>query len=493
MRFKLESGLILIFGASGDLVQRKLVPAIFGLYLKNNINKYIVLGVARSDFTNEYFRAKITDNLLEHHPNLEGKINNFSKLFFYHRMDPTNEKDYVILYNKLQKIKNSYELGGNILFYLSTPPHLLYYIPLYLANLGLNNQKDGYKRLVIEKPFGIDEKSANELNLLLLRHYEEKQIFRIDHYLGKDMIQNILFFRFANSVFEPLWNNKYIDNIQIYSNESIGLGSRSGYYDGSGAIKDMIQNHLLQVLGVIAMDDPELSINSSIRNELLKVFNSIHRFQGTQFSDSIVVGQYKSGVVEGKKLVAYRDEKGVHPESYTETYAAIRFFINNMRWKNVPFYVRTGKRLRNKVSEIVVNFKQILPSKFLTQIPEKRVQNQLIINLYPSESIKIKFFIKESDTNLQVRKVDMSYDHALSDCKNKFKEYERLILNALQGDTTLFVRNDSVESCWNIIDPITDFIKKNRINILNFYSSGSDGPEKANHLLKKMGHKWYNL
>ncbi|WP_116964035.1 glucose-6-phosphate dehydrogenase [Fastidiosibacter lacustris] len=494
MQHKLANGIIVIFGASGDLTARKLIPAIFHLYQHKSLTKNnIVLGVSRSAFNDEQFRQKMCEALLTEYPDDQKSINKFLNQIYYQSIDVYTDEGYTLLNKRLKALLKSHKLDNNLLFYLSTPPSLYYQIPSHLAKLGLNDETDGYKRIIIEKPFGIDEKSACALNAHLLQHYKESQLFRIDHYLGKETVQNLLVFRFANSIFEPLWNAAHIDNVQIYANESIGLGSRAGYYDQNGAIRDMIQNHLLQLLGIVAMEAPAKMDAYSIRNETLKVFQSIRRFRTAEdIKQNVVIAQYQEGCVQGVIKGSYRDEQAVAKDSTTETYAAIRFFIDNWRWHNVPFYVRTGKRLNQRVSEVVINFKPT-PHPFFSQVQKiTKFKNQLVIRIQPDEGIKLSFAAKEPGSGFKTHEVDMGFYYSDFAQKALPTAYERLILDALQGDNTLFARNDAVEACWNIIDPIIQYIHKHGKSILNFYPSGSFGPVESDKMLAELDHIWRN-
>ena len=494
MQKKLADGVIVIFGASGDLTARKLVPAIFSLYQQKDLTKNnIILGVSRSVFDDECFRQKMHQALLLEHPEEGQSIDKFLKQVFYQQIDVYKDTGYVCLQKRLKALLQTHNLENNLLFYLSTPPSLYYEIPVHLAKLGLNDESDGYKRIVIEKPFGTDEKSACALNDHLLQYYQESQLFRIDHYLGKETVQNLLVFRFANAIFEPLWNASHIDNVQIYAIEAIGLGSRAGYYDQNGAIRDMIQNHLLQLLGIVAMEPPAKMDAYSIRNETLKVFQSIRLFKTPEdIRQNVVISQYQEGCVQGTMKGAYRDEKGVAADSTTETYAAIRFFIDNWRWHNVPFYVRTGKRLNQRVSEVVINFKPT-PHPFFSHVQkETKFKNQLVIRLQPDEGIKLSFAAKEPGSGFKTHEVDMGFYYSDFAQKAMPTAYERLILDALQGDNTLFARNDAVEACWHIIDPVVQYIHKHGKSMLNFYPSGSFGPIESDKMLAELGHVWRN-
>jgi len=494
MQKKLAKGIIVIFGASGDLTARKLMPAIFSLYQQKDLSKNnLILGVSRTAFSDESFRQKMQETLSEEYPKDKKAIEKFLKQVFYQEIDVYTDDGYRSLHKRLQLLCKAHELEHNFLFYLSTPPSLYYEIPAHLANLGLNDESDGYKRIIIEKPFGTDEESACALNSHLLQNYRESQLFRIDHYLGKETVQNLLVFRFANAIFEPLWNAAHIDNVQIYTNEEIGLGSRAGYYDQNGAIRDMIQNHLLQLLGIVAMEPPAKMDAYSIRNETLKVFQSIRRFKSAEdIRQNVVVGQYQEGCVKGVIKGAYKDEQGVAKNSTTETYAAIRFFIDNWRWHDVPFYVRTGKRLNQRVSEVVINFKPT-PHPFFSQVQRiSKFKNQLVIRIQPDEGIKLSFAAKEPGSGFKTHEVDMGFYYSDFAQKEMTTAYERLILDALQGDNTLFARNDAVEACWNIIDPIVHYLHKNGKTMLSFYPSGSFGPLESDKMLAELGHAWRN-
>lgn len=497
MQRKLASGIIVIFGASGDLTKRKLIPAIFSLYSQNIITiKNLVLGVARSEFSDDGFRETIINTLSNQYPYQDKKIKKFSRQLFYQPInDYTNSP---VCYQQVQKrIKNlqqSYNIENNLLFYLSIPPELYYVIPLQLANMGMNLETNGYKRIVLEKPFGTDELSAQRLSLHLLDYYQESQLFRIDHYLGKEAVQNLFAFRFANVIFDSLWNAAHIENIQIYANESIGVGQRAGFYEKSGAIRDMIQSHLLQLLAIIAMETPAKMNGQAISNEILRLLKSIRHFTTKKsIENNVIIGQYKQGFIQNKIKLGYRDELGIDKNSLTETYAAIIFFVDNKRWCNVPFYLRTGKRLKHRVSEVVINFKPI-PNPFSSTI-QKIVQlnNQLIIRIQPDEGIKMNFAAKKPGSGFKLHEVNMGFHYS-----DFFQEhsiinaYDRLILDALEGNNILFSRHDVVEVCWHIIDPILHYLQKHRTRLLHFYPSGSYGPIAADKMLEKQDHKWRN-
>ncbi|MCF6808332.1 glucose-6-phosphate dehydrogenase [Thiotrichales bacterium 19S9-12] len=491
---KSENGhIITIFGASGDLTIHKLLPAIFSLYQQGLLAKsQCILGISRTKYDDQSYREFIYKELIKKYTKQEKSLKSFIKKIHYQSLDTGSSDAYSVLNDRLSVLMKSYKMKEkNILFYLATPPSLYALIPKTLAKLGLNDQKDGFKRVIIEKPFGIDEKSAAKLNAQLLKYYDESQLYRIDHYLGKETVQNLLVFRFANSIFEPLWRSEYIDNIQIYAAEKEGIGDRGGYYDKSGAMRDMVQNHLLQLLGLVAMEPPATMDGVGIRNETLKVFQSIRAYKRTKdIRNNVVVGQYAEGTQDGKKRCAYLDEDGVSKDSKTETFAAIRFFIDNWRWNNVPFYVMTGKAMTRRVSEVVINFKPTSHPYFSKYQQEDSYKNRLIIRIQPNEGIKLTFVAKEPGTGFHTHEVDMNFLYKDFSSKEIPPAYERLILDCLNGDNTLFSRNDAVEACWRIMDPIIKYYHDNLKAKVCSYKRGQWGPIEAEKMLAELGHGW---
>jgi glucose-6-phosphate 1-dehydrogenase len=490
MKYRIKNHIIVIFGASGDLAKHKLLPAIYSIYKGNKfLDKQLILGAGRSSISDEMFRENTLNQLLKNLPDEKDSIIKFCDNLFFQTLDTSKETEYLKIKARIQDLQEEYNIDDNILFYLSTPPKLYYVIPEFLAKVGLNDRKDGFKRIIIEKPFGEDEQTARSLNKHLLKYYREKQLFRIDHYLGKETVQNLLVFRFANAMFEPLWNANYIENIQIYANESVGISDRGGYYDGVGAIKDMVQNHMLQLLCISAMEPPISMDSQAIRNESLNVLKSIRAFVDDEdIAKNIVVAQYL-GDANNK---CYKEELNISKESTTETYAAIRLYIDNWRWKNMPFYIRTGKRLSSRVSEVVVNFKGT-PHSFFSKSPLKDISNnQLIIRIQPDEGIKLKFLGKTPGTGFATSEVEMNFSYKDMGLSNIPPAYERLILDALLGDNTLFARNDAVEAAWSIIDPISDLLSRRGQEFLKYYETGSYGPKEADELLSEQGHLWRN-
>ena len=475
---QLKDCIIVIFGASGDLTQRKLIPSLYNLFFQGLLpQNFSILGISRTNLNDAEFQEKMKSELREED---QEKVSTFLSNLKYLSINTKEASEYVRVKDKINEI----DISKNCIFYLSTPPAMYSIIPKYLAEQGLHDESNGWKRIIIEKPFGTDLTSAQELNQELLRDYKESQIYRIDHYLGKETVQNILVFRFSNMIFEPLWDSNHIDNIQITGAESIGIEKRGGYYDKSGAIKDMIQNHLLQVLGIVAMEPPVNIDAVSIRNETIKVFQSIRRFTPETISDHVVLGQYLESTVSGTKMNSYRDEEGVDPNSRTETFASVKFYIDNWRWKDVPFYVRTGKRLPTRVSEIVINFKKT-PHPFF----KENKANQLIIRIQPNEGILLKFRMKKPGGGFEAKSVNMDFHY--SDLSEKYipTAYERLLMDSILGDSTLYARNDAVEECWKIIDPIIKWRDEEDAKIFG-YPSATWGPHVSDDLLNNENHKW---
>ncbi|MEZ5040408.1 MAG: glucose-6-phosphate dehydrogenase [Saprospiraceae bacterium] len=490
----MEPLIIVIFGASGDLTERKLIPAIFQLYRNKSLPEHFaVLGVSRSALSNEDFRKKMIES--EHFktngsdPNF---ISQFAQKLFYEAIDTSDASAYGAVKARLDKLDAEHQTLGNYIFYLSTPPKLYETIPGYLATHGLNDQTKGYKRLIIEKPFGYDAQSAFALNKKLLQHFEEDQIYRIDHYLGKETVQNLLVTRFSNGFFEPLWNRNYIQHVEITNAENIGVENRGGYYDQSGALRDMFQNHLLQIVAHIAMEPPTTADAKAIRNEKLKLFQSIRPILGKDIPTYSIRGQYIASKIKGVPIFGYRDEQGVPEDSKTETFSAIKFYIDNWRWADVPFYVRTGKRLPTKVTEVVITFKSPPHALFYNETGLKSKNNKLIIRIQPHEGLLLNFGMKVPGEGFRVKDVDMDFHYAdLTDAYVP-EAYERLLLDSIKGDPTLYARGDSVEAAWNFVDPILSAWKNDPTIKLFGYPAGTWGPKEADSLIAESAINWRN-
>jgi glucose-6-phosphate 1-dehydrogenase len=485
--------ILVIFGASGDLASRKLIPALFSLKSQNLLpEKYAIIGVGRTKLTTDEFRRKMSEAIVAFSEE-KGPDNNliaaFTRDLNYHSMDNTSPEGYTELKKILLETDKKFPAGGNYVFYMATPPSMYEPIALNLAKVGLTDQSDGFRRIIIEKPFGYDLQSGKKLNKTLHELITEDQIFRIDHYLGKETVQNLLVTRFANGMFEPLWNRNYIDRIEITSAESIGVEERGGYYDSAGALRDMVQNHLLQMVGLTAMEPPSSLDADAIRNEVLKVFQSLQPIKEEDVPMQVIRGQYTGSLIRGECVTGYRHEKGVAVTSRTETYVAIKFYINNWRWGGVPFYIRTGKRLPTRVTEIVIHFKQT-PHHLFQREAWKQASNQLIIRIQPDEGILLKFDMKEPGAGFNVKNVNMDFHYKDLANIRVPSAYERLLHDVMVGDSTLFSRDDEVETAWKFLEPIQK-VWANDPSIKVFgYPAGTWGPEHANDLIEGEGLAW---
>jgi glucose-6-phosphate 1-dehydrogenase len=484
--------LIVIFGASGDLTRRKLVPALFNLMKQNLLpEKFAVLGVGRTEMNDAGFRDEMKSAIATFSEILTTKekdiLTSFLSILFYCSIDTFNPDAYVSLNNKIVDLNSGLKLDDNIIFYLATPPNLYDKIPAFLGKQGLNRKNH---KIIIEKPFGTDLESAKKLNHDLLNYFPEDQIYRIDHYLGKETVQNILVTRFSNHIFEPLWNRNFIHHVEITSAESIGVEKRGGYYDNSGALRDMVQNHLLQLVGLVAMEPPILADSINIRNETLKVFKSIRPLTREKIRTDVIRGQYLSSTINKEKVLSYRDEEGVPKDSKTETYAAMKFFIDNWRWSGVPFYVRTGKRLPTRVSEVVIHFKTTPHHLFCNDLGRPNDSNQLVIRIQPDEGLLMKFGMKVPGAGFTVQNVNMDFHYSSLTDKKIPEAYERLLLDCMLNDSTLYARGDAAETTWEFINPILNAWKEEPGIPLYGYPSGTWGPDVADSLIEEPWLKW---
>ncbi|GLS90712.1 glucose-6-phosphate 1-dehydrogenase [Psychromonas marina] len=481
----IDNSCIVIFGASGDLTQRMLMPALYKLFTQQKLpTAFVILGVSRSTYSDQAFRDKLINNIPASAVINKQLLADFCQRIFYQSIDTANVNDYAILKDRISKLNDTFKLENNALFYMATPPSLYSVIAQHLAAHHLNNEQKGWKRLVVEKPFGYDLDSAITLDKALYQHFQEQQIYRIDHYLGKETVQNMLVLRFANSIFEPLWNGKYIDYIEVTGAEALGVEKRGGYYDGSGAMRDMLQNHLLQVIAMVAMEPPSVINADSMRDEVVKVLQCLKPLSEHDLKHNLVLGQYTESKVRGEDLSAYRAEAGVPDDSRTETYVGLKMFINNWRWNGVPFYIRTGKRMPTRVTEVVIHFKKTPHPVFSAHAPE----NKLIIRIQPDEGIVLGFGLKQPGSGFESQEVAMDFHYSDLKKTELLTAYERLLLDLIKGDATLFSRSDAVRACWNFVQPILDY--KKRSFSLYGYASGTWGPVEAEHLLIKDGHKW---
>ncbi|MCK9110250.1 glucose-6-phosphate dehydrogenase [Haemophilus influenzae] len=480
-----DNNCIVIFGASGDLTHRKLIPALYNLYKIGRLSEnFSVLGVARSDLNDETFRKKMREALIHNEETTPETLDAFCSHLYYQAVNTSDAQDYGKLVPRLDELHDKYQTCGNTLYYMSTPPSLYGVIPECLAAHGLNTEEYGWKRIIVEKPFGYDEKTAQALDIQIHRFFEEHQIYRIDHYLGKETVQNLLVLRFSNGWFEPLWNRNFIDYVEITGAESIGVEERGGYYDGSGAMRDMFQNHLLQVLAMVAMEPPAIINANSMRDEVAKVMHSLRPLTSEDMENNLVLGQYTAAEINGKMEKGYLEEKGVPADSRTETYIALRCEIENWRWAGVPFYVRTGKRLPARVTEIVIHFKTTPHPVFSQNAPE----NKLIIRIQPDEAISMRFGLKKPGAGFEAKEVSMDFRYADLAGAQVLTAYERLLLDAMKGDATLFARTDAVHAAWKFVQPILDYkVNGGRIHE---YEAGTWGPVAADKLIAKQGKVW---
>ena len=480
-----DNNCIVIFGASGDLTHRKLIPALYNLYKIGRLSEnFSVLGVARSDLNDETFREKMREALIHNEETTPETLDAFCSHLYYQAVNTSDAQDYGKLVPRLYELHDKYQTCGNTLYYMSTPPSLYGVIPECLAAHGLNTEEYGWKRIIVEKPFGYDEKTAQALDVQIHRFFEEHQIYRIDHYLGKETVQNLLVLRFSNGWFEPLWNRNFIDYVEITGAESIGVEERGGYYDGSGAMRDMFQNHLLQVLAMVAMEPPAIINANSMRDEVAKVMHSLRPLTAEDMEHNLVLGQYTAAEINGKMENGYLEEKGVRADSRTETYIALRCEIENWRWAGVPFYVRTGKRLPARVTEIVIHFKTTPHPVFSQNAPE----NKLIIRIQPDEAISMRFGLKKPGAGFEAKEVSMDFRYADLAGAQVLTAYERLLLDAMKGDATLFARTDAVHAAWKFVQPILDY--KANGGRIHEYEAGTWGPVAADKLIAKQGKVW---
>ncbi len=480
-----KSTAIVIFGASGDLTRRKLIPALFSLFLKQKIpSPFQIVGFSRSILSDENFRdsvkvsfADITSCTLSTE-RFTDQWNSFKRRVFYRQGNYAEEKDYSALEKELSALEDG---EANRLYYLAIPPTFIEHVVRNLGHAGMLRTNGSWKRVVVEKPFGQNLESAQQLNRSLHQHLAENQIYRIDHYLGKETVQNVLVFRFGNTVFEPIWNRNYIDHIQITMSETVDVGHRAGYYDSAGVLRDIFQNHMLQLLALVAMEPPASFNADAIRNEKVKLFSAIRPISPDRVITETVRGQYQG----------YRNTKGVDPNSHTETYAALRLFIDNWRWKGVPFYLRSGKALKEKRSEIVIQFRE--PPHVMFPIPAdaKITSNLLTLCIQPNEGIRLQFEAKVPDTTANMRSVNMEFHYADSFGACSIPDaYERLLLDAFQGDASLFTRSDGIEYSWQFIDSILEGWHRSGSPEIATYSRGSWGPKEADTFIQKDGKKW---
>ncbi len=471
---------IVIFGATGDLAKRKLVPALFTLAVKNRLDDNVrIVGASRSAMSDDQFRESMWDALQEFR-DLKSRRQDwdrFARRLHYITADIANPMDFVNMKERLEELEGDTR-PANRLFYLSIAPSLYWPATLNLGATDLALEDTGWRRVVIEKPFGWDLESAQALNREVHQVFQEEQVYRIDHYLGKESVQNLLVLRFANAIFEPVWNRNYVDNIQITVAESVDVADRAAYYNESGVVRDMVQNHLLQLLAMVAMEPPSAADAESLRSKKVDVLKAIRRWETDDVSKHAIRGQYKG----------YLDEKGVPPGSLTGTYVAMRLYVDNWRWRDVPFYLRTGKAMASKTSEIIVQFQSPPHLMFNDHMPEDLSPNLLSVCLQPNEGTHLRFQSKVPDQGMAMRPVDMEFRYETAFRDQSIPEaYELLLEDALQGDASLFIRSDHIEEAWRIVEPLLNW---HEIRAPYQYDRGSWGPQAADWLLAQDGRSW---
>ncbi len=491
-----EACTVVIFGATGDLTHRKLIPALYNIAADGELPPELaVVGFARRAKTDDEFREELEEAARKH--SRQGVRDELWKSFgssvFYHQSEFADEDGYKRLAERLKQIDDERGIGGNRLFYLAVAPDQFEPILRHLKAAGLNKGNgSGWARVIVEKPFGTDLASARELNQIVENAFAERDTYRIDHFLGKETAQNILVLRFANAIFEPLWNARYIDHVQITAAETLGVEGRAGYYEGAGALRDMVQNHLLQLLCLVGMEPPTDLGADSVRDEKVKVVRSLCRFSDDDVAANVIRGQYADGAISGKAVPAYRAEEKVDRRSKTETYVALRLSVENWRWAGVPIYMRVGKRLPKSGTEISVHFKSA-PGVLFNKEERVHDDNVLVIRIQPDEGISLRMDAKVPGTSFRIEPVKMDFHYGTSFGKPSPEAYERLLLDAMSGDATLFARRDEVEQAWEFIDRIEHAWHETDAPQLFQYAAGSWGPEAADDLLARDGRAWRRL
>ncbi len=485
---------IVIFGANGDLTKRKLLPALYRLAYERRLPPaFAILGNSRTEMSDDDFRDKMREavqHFLENSPFDEDLWTDFAQKLYYEPGDINDPAMFKRIGERLSEIEATHQIEGNVLFYLSTQPSFYAPVVEHLGNAGLQHGS-GWRRVVIEKPFGHDLESSRELDRRIHAVLPESEVYRIDHYLGKETVQNILAFRFGNGIFEPVWNRRYINNIQITAAESIGVEGRGAYYQEAGTLRDMIQNHLLQVMSTIAMEPPAHFASNSVRDERSKLLRSIRIFKPDEVADNAVPGQYGPAQIGGTDVPGFRQEPGVDPQSQTDTYAAVTFHVDNWRWAGVPFYIRSGKRMPKRITDIAIRFNAAPLALFPSdgESAASHAPNLLIVRIQPEEGISLRFLSKHPGKGMRLRPVSMDFNYGSSFGTRSPTAYETLLVDAMSGDATLYTRQDMVEASWQAVQPVLNDWQNRKFDFPN-YEAGTWGPAASDEMLARNGHSW---
>ncbi len=486
---RLEPCSVVIFGATGDLTAIKLMPALYNLFLRGGLpSPCCLVGCARTPLSRQEFQERMADAVQKAGMDVS-RWQDFAPALEYLPLDYASPSDYNSLARFLQDLEKKQQTGGNRLFYLAVPPSLYAVVSQGLGRSGLSAEGErGWVRLVVEKPFGRDLTTAQELNRVIQAHFQERQIFRIDHYMAKETVQNIIMFRFANAIFEPLWNRNFIDSVGILAAETVGVGNRGGFYEEAGVLRDMFQNHMMHLLATTAMEPPSLFEAERVRDEQLKVYRSLKPLSAPEAEEDIILGQYASGEVNGQEVPGYREEPQVSPESLTPTFAAMRVLVDNWRWRGVPFYLVSGKRLPAKLTQIVIQFKEVPHSLFRNVHLGEIAANRMVLGIYPEEKITLTFETKNPGAIVCLRQVTMEFPYYSHYGGPVMEAYEKSLMDVIQGDQMLFWRQDAVEECWSFFSPVIEGCERcpDPASRLNFYPAGTWGPEKARPILGRL-------